>query len=236
MKLSNKLKVIILLGPPGSGKGTQAELLAERFNLYYLETSEIIENNFKKAKKGDFVSIEGKKYFLLEEKKIRKEGKLMSPPLITFWVNNKVKEVAKENKGIVTAGSPRTLYEGKEVIPLLKRLYGPQNIKTILIKLTPEQSIWRNIRRRTCELMRHPILYTRGNSKLKKCPLDGSRLLIRKDDNPETIKIRLREYKERTLPLVDCFKNQGLKVKQVNGEQSVERVFKDILKAIKSST
>ena len=61
-----KLMVIILLGPPGSGKATQAELLAETLNLYHLETSEIIERNFAIAKEGDFVKIGSKKYFILK--------------------------------------------------------------------------------------------------------------------------------------------------------------------------
>lgn len=227
-----KSLVVILLGPPGSGKGTQAQLLAEKLNLYYLETSKIIEDNLEKAKKGDFLKIKGKKYFLFEEKKQREAGKLMSPPLITYWVKNKIKELAKEGKGMVMAGSPRTLYEGKEILPILKKLYGLENLKVIEIKLTPEQSIWRNTRRRTCELSRHPILFTKETAKLKKCPLDGSKLIIRKDDKPKAIKVRLKEYRERTFPLVDFFRKQGLKVKTINGEQSVEKVFKNILKAL----
>jgi len=225
--------VIILFGPPGSGKGTQAELLAEKFNLYYLETSEIIVANLRDAKKGDFIKVKGKKYFLLEEKKLRESGELMNPPLISFWIKKKIKELAKEGKGIATSGSPRTLYEGKEVIPLLKKLYGSKNIKVILIELSEKASIWRNSHRRTCQLMRHPILYTRETAKLTKCPFDGSKLVFRKDDTPEIIKIRLKEYKERTFPLVDYFKKQGFKIKEVDGEQSVEKVFENILKAIK---
>lgn len=228
-----KPTIIILLGPPGSGKGTQSELLANRFNLYYLETSKIIEDNLKGVGKDDFIKIRGKEYPLLREKEMRDNGILMSPPLIAFWVENKIREIAKEKRGIVLAGSPRTLYEGKEITPFLKKLFGTPNIKIVLIKLTPARSIWRNIRRRTCELMRHTVLYTKETARLKKCPLDGSKLLIRKDDGPGVIKTRLREYKERTLPLIAYFKNQGLKIKQVSGEQSVEDVFKDILKVIR---
>lgn len=224
--------VIILLGPPGSGKGTQAELLSEKLDSYHLETSEIIEKNLAKAKKNDFVTVKNKKYFLSEEKRLRESGTLMSPPLITFWTKNKIRELAKEENGIVTSGSPRTLYEGKELIPLLKKLYGAKNIKVILIKLSGKDSIWRNFHRRSCELMRHPILYIKETAKLKKCPLDGSKFIVRKDDNPEIIKIRLKEYKQRTFPLIELFRKQGLKVKEVEGKQSVEGVFKDILKVI----
>lgn len=226
-------QIIILLGPPGSGKGTQAGLLAEKLNLYHLETSKIIVANLLNIKKNDFVSVKGKKYFLAEELKLRETGKLMSSPLISFWVKNKIEKLAEDGEGITTSGSPRTLYEGKEVIPLLKKLYGKGNIGIILIKLSAKESIWRNSHRRTCELMRHSILYTKETIKLTKCPFDGSKLVIRKDDDAEIVKARLKEYKERTLPLVDYFKKEKIKVKEINGEQSVGAVFKDILKVIK---
>lgn len=232
-KIKNQ-KVIIVLGPPGSGKATQAELLVGILNLYHLETSEIIERNFTIAKKGDFIKIGGKKYFISEEKKLRETGKWMSPPLIAFWVKNKIKEIAKKGKGIIFSGSPKTLYEAKEISPLLEKLYGISNVILILLKQRPEVSIRRNSRRKICELMRHSILYTKETAKLKLCPFDGSKLIRREDNNPEVIKSKLREYKERTLPVIDYLRQQGVKVKEINGEQSVADVFKDILKKIKA--
>ena len=227
------MKVIIILGPPGSGKGTQAELLTEKLDLYHFETSEIIEKNLTTAKDDDFVKIGDKRYFLSEEKKLRESGKWMSTLLVTFWVKNKIKELAREGEGITMSGSPKTLYEGKEITPLLKKLYGAPNIKIILIKQRPEVSIWRNSRRRICQLMRHSILYTKETAKLESCPFDGSKLVFREDSDQKVIKSKLKEFQERTLPLIDYFKKQGLKVKIVNGEQSVADVFKDLLKALK---
>lgn len=232
MKLSKNPKVIIVMGPPGSGKGTQAELLAEKFNLYQLETSEIIEKNFAIAREDDFVKIGIKKYFLSDEKKLRESGKWMSPPLISFWVKNEIKSLSKKGKGIIISGSPKTLFEAEEITPLLKRLYGTSNIKVILIKQRPEVSIWRNSKRRICQLMRHAILYTKETAKLKMCPFDGSKLIRREDTNPEVVKAKLKEFKERSLPVIDYFEKQGLKVKEVNGEPPVAVVFKSILKAL----
>ena len=226
----NKL-IIILLGPPGSGKGTQAELLSEKLNLYYIETSKVIENTVMVAQKNDFITIKKKKYFLRKEKKFWQTGILCSPPFAAYLIKNKIKELSKMGKNLVLAGSPRTLYEGKEIIPFLKKLYGKSNIKVILIKLSAKESIFRNSHRRICELMRHPILYNKETVKLTKCPLDGSKLIKRKKlDELETIKIRLKEYKERTFPLIDYFKKEGVKIRKINGEQSVADVFKNILK------
>lgn len=232
MRPSEK-QVIIMIGPPGSGKGTQAHLLERKYDFFHLETSEIIEKKLKNIKKGDFVKIGRKKYFLFQEKIKREKGELMSPPLVSFWVKEKIKNLAREGKSIVTSGSPRTLYEGKRLIPFLKKIYGKENIKVILIKLSLKESIWRNSHRRTCELLRHPILYTKETKNLKYCPIDGSNLLKRKDDTLEIIKIRWKKYKKETLPLINLFKKEKIEIKKVNGEQSVAKVHQDILNVLK---
>ena len=231
--MKNK-SVIILLGPPGAGKGTQAELLSEKLSLYYFETSKILEETFKEAKKVDFIKVGGKKYLLDQEKKLWEKGMLCSPPFVSFLVNQKIKELYKMGENLVLAGSPRTLYEGKQVMPFLEKLYGKNNIKIILIEVPAEESIFRNSHRRICELMRHPVIYTPQTKNLKICPLDGSKLQKRKGlDTPEVIKVRLKEYKQRTFPLVEYFKKRKLKVKKINGKGSVSQVFYRILKALK---
>ncbi|MDI6882974.1 MAG: nucleoside monophosphate kinase [Patescibacteria group bacterium] len=227
------MRTIILLGPPGSGKGTQAELLAERLGWYYLETSKVLEEIFNKAKKGEFVKVGGKKYFFSKEKNFWETGILNSPPFVSYVVKQKIKELQKKGKSLIMAGSPRTLYEGKEIIPLLEKLCGKKNIRVILIEVPAKESIFRNSHRRICQLMRHPILYSKETSRLKKCPLDGSKLIKRKGlDDPKTIKVRLKEYQKRTFPLIDYFKKEGLKVKKINGSPPPAVVFKDILKAL----
>jgi len=82
--------------------------------------------------------------------------------------------------------------------------------------------------------MRHPILYSKETKNLKVCCLDGSKLVKRKGlDDPETIKVRLKEYQERTFPLIEYFKEKRLKVRKVNGKGSVANVFSRVLKALK---
>lgn len=226
-------KVIILFGPPGAGKGTQAELLSDKLRLYYLETSKLIEASVMNAKEGEYAEVGGKKYYFLDEKKLWERGILCSPPFVSFLVRQKIEELAELKKGVIMAGSPRTLPEGKDQIPLLKKLYGEENIRVVLIELSPEQTIWRNSHRRICALMRHPMLFNEETRNLTFCPLDGSKLVRREGlDDPETIKVRLKEYKERTLPLINYFESEGITVKKVKGEQSVEEVHKDILQAI----
>jgi adenylate kinase len=227
-------KVIILFGPPGAGKGIQAWLLAERLSFYYLEASKIIEQNIMGAKPGEFVSIGGKRYSLVRERRLWKSGILCSPPVVSYWVKGKIRQLLEEEKGIIMAGSPRTMFEAQDQIPFLKERVGVKNIRAILIEISPEETVWRNSHRRICELQRHPILYSKETSRLRFCPLDGSPLVRRKGlDDPKTITVRLREYQERTFPIIDYIQNQKIKVTIVDGEQTPARVHRDIVKAIR---
>ena len=229
-----KKLVVILMGPPGAGKGTQATLLAERLNLHYLETSRVLEEKFaEKKKKGQYIVVDGKKYFFMKERKNWETGLLCSPPFVTHLIQQEIRQLSKEKKNLVLAGSPRTLYEAKKVTPLLEKLYGKKNIKIIFIALSLKESIFRNSHRRICELMRHPILYNKETKNLRYCPLDGSLLIKRRKlDDPKTIKIRWSEYKERTLPVLEYFSSRNLIIQRVNGERSVAKVFYSILQKI----
>lgn len=220
------------MGPPGSGKGTQAEIISSKFGYYYLESSTIIDAKLANIKEGDFEELEGKKYFLTEQKKIREEGGIMDAELVTFWMMEKMKELAKEGKKLVIAGSPRTLYEAEKEAPLLKDLYGKENVITFLITLSDKEAIFRSAHRRICSLVRHPILYYEETKDLTVCPLDGSKLLKREDDNAETVKIRMDKYREKTLPAVEYFKKEGLEVKEVAGKQTPVELHNDILKLL----
>ena len=231
----NKKLVLILLGPPGAGKGTQGELLADKFGLYYFETSKILEDSFEKAKPGEFFEVEDKKYFLEEEKKLWEEGVLCSPPFVSQLVKEKIKELAEEDESLLLAGSPRTLFEGKALMPFLEELYAKENIKIILMEISPDETVFRNTNRRICGLMRHPILYSEETKNLTKCPLDGSELVRREGlDDPESIKERLKQYKERTLPIVQYFDERNFVVKKVDGRGSVAEVFERNLKALEN--
>lgn len=226
-------KVIIIIGPPGSGKGTQAELLAEKLGLFYFETSKVIEANIKLAKEEEEIVIDGQGFSLAREKELFNQGMLNTPAVVAFWVRREIEKLVEQNKSLILAGSPRTLYEGKELIPLFKTLYGLENIKVILIKLSSQESIWRNTRRKICSLCRHPVPSTEATKNLTQCPKCGGELVSRGDlDKEATIKVRLKEYEERTKPLPEYFKEEGLKTKEVEGEQSIEEVHQDILKVI----
>ena len=116
-------QVVILLGPPGAGKGTQAELLSEKLNLTYIETSKIGEEKIRNAKKDEYLQVDGKKYFFAEEKRLWESGKLWDPPFVTALMKEEFQRLHGEGKSLLLAGSPRTLYEAQNEIPSLEALY-----------------------------------------------------------------------------------------------------------------
>jgi adenylate kinase len=229
-------QVIILFGPPGAGKGTQSELLSEKMGLYLFETSKILEREFKKAENMPedaperFVEIDGQKFDVLNERKTWKLGELNSPPWVTYLTVKEIQRIFDDGESIILSGSPRTVYEAEREMPLMEKLYGKENIHIVLIEISAEITIFRNTHRKICELMRHSILFNKETETLTLCPLDGSGLMKRKDlDDPETIKTRLVQYKKRTLPLFEYFKNNDFNVHKVNGEGSVAKVHAEIL-------
>lgn len=225
-----KKQIIILIGPPGSGKGTQANLLADKFEFYHLDTSKLIERVFKEKESDNFIEINGQKYYFKNEKKIWKQGGLNSRPFVNFLIKEQIKKVLE--KGIILSGSPREAEEAEVLMPFLQELYKKNNIKIFLLDLKIEQSIWRNSHRRICELMRHPILYNDETKNLSLCPLDGSKLIKRKLDKPEIIKKRYQIYEEQTLPIVKYLKENNFQLHKIDGSQSVAEVFKNILKPL----
>lgn len=228
-----KTKVIILFGPPGAGKGTQAELLAEKLGFYYIEPSKILERKFSEAENKDNeqgITVDGKEYKIADEKKLWKGGFLCSPEFVTGIFIEKIRNEHNLGNTLILAGCPRTIYEGEKEIPVLKELYGTENIVAIVLEISPEETISRNSNRKICELMRHPILFSEETKNLSICPLDGSKLVKRAGlDDVETIKVRIKEYNERTHPLIELFKKEGIRVETINGEQSVVNIHKEII-------
>jgi adenylate kinase len=227
-------QVVIIFGPPGAGKGTQAELLADRIGLYHFESSKVLEACFKSEDPEKYFNIDGQNYKIKDEIKRWQTGLLNSPPFVVNLFTDKIRDLATQDKSLIFSGSPRTVYEADKEIPLFIELFGRENINIFKLEISAETTIFRNTHRKICELMRHSILFNKDTENLTLCPLDGSKLTKRKDlDDPEVIKRRLDVFKNETFPICDVIEKQGLKINKINGEQSPADVFNDILKVIK---
>jgi len=219
----HKKWVIFLIGPPGSGKGTQADLLAERFGLVHIQTSKLGEakiNDSELVKKDPEVA---------EVKRLYDKGELFPPPWTVKIVLEKAKELADEGKGIVFSGSPRTIYEVERELPYFENLYGKENIKIVNLKIDESESMDRNSHRRVCKANSHPIPNFEQFKNIQICPHDGSEIVTRSLDTTETIKTRNEVYERRTAPILDLLSQKGHKIIEINGVQPIQKVFGDIL-------
>ncbi len=221
MKYSFRKKVIILLGRPGAGKGTQTKLLAKKFNLEYIGVGDLVR---ERQKIKDFT---GQKLLIDSSKK----GELIPSFLVSSFWTIKFEELKQKSfKGFILDGSSRKLIESQLIDQTLKWYGWQKNVKIILINISEKESILRLAKRRTCQDCGRTIPYIGEFKELKKCDQCQGKLIIRKDQNSGAIKKRLKEFNEKTKPAIDYYSNRLIKI---NGEQSIESVFQDILKKIK---
>ncbi len=225
MKPSKKKpKVFLIIGPAGSGKGTQAKLLCQKFKLKYVGSGDTLR---ARQKIGDFT---GNK--LIE---VMNRGELVPSLMIAdIWVNEfeKIKKRQEKTNGLVLDGWTRTITEAFLMDEALEWYEWDRNVKIILLNISRRESYNRLTKRRQCKKCGRLIPWIGEFKKLKKCDRCGGKLFVRRDDKLASIKMRLKEYKEETTSAVNHYKKQGRLIK-INGEQSIENVFKDILKAIK---
>jgi len=223
MRISKTPLSIIIFGRAGSGKGTQADLLAKKFKLEHFSSGEALR---KRQKVGDFT---GKKLAEVMNKGIWVPESTISK----LWMD-KFEEFKKKRdfKGWIYDGGPRFILEAKLLDIALRWYEWEKNTKFILVDISKKAAIDRLTKRRQCKKCGELIPWVREFKNLKKCHKCGGELILRPDDKPEAIKKRLEEFQKHTLKVINYYKKQGRVIK-INGEQSIENVFKDILKKIK---
>ncbi len=219
--------VIIIYGSPGSGKSTQADVLAKYFSLEHFNTGRTIEKIVHDESKKDDPIIQ-------RERQLFDSGILCTPEWVTEMVKKVVVDLRQAGQGIIFSGSPRTLYEAGQIIPLLEELYSQSNIHIFEIKVKPEMSIFRNTKRRVCERCGRALIYTVENEKMTSCSDCGGNLVTRTLDASETIQIRLGQYTERTLPIFSYLRERGLEIVEVDGEPMPEEVTRYLLEKLPS--
>ncbi|OGY60721.1 MAG: hypothetical protein A3F99_02385 [Candidatus Colwellbacteria bacterium RIFCSPLOWO2_12_FULL_43_11] len=231
MKVLGKPKAIIIYGPPGAGKGTQADLLANHFGFVHFDTGKYLESLI-------YNPVYKKDKIIQRERNFFESGKLMTSSWVLDMVVKRAKEIAKADLGIIFSGSPRTVSEAKGMIPVLERLYGRKNIMFFVLKVTPATSLKRNSRRLVCSICEAPVLFLKETSKFtvkSRCPFCGGKLFRRTLDKPVIIKKRLIEYGLRTKPVFSEIKRQGYKVFEVTGKALPFQVFQKIKSHIRIS-
>lgn len=227
-----KNKLVILIGPPGSGKGSQALLLADKKRMIHLEVSKLLEKRFLNTKENESIKIGDKEYLLKEQERRWREGLLCEDVFVAHVVQENILKLKEDSDPILLDGYPRTKEQGALAFPFLISSYGKEGILVIFLDINKEESLKRNSGRRVCSLMRHSILDNEETKNLTICPVDGSSLEKRVMDDLETIKIRLEKFEENTLPALRYMEEEGVRIAKIDGMGSISDVFFRVLKEI----
>lgn len=212
---------LILLGPPGAGKGTQADRIVEDFDLPYYATGDILRQAVKDESE---LGCQAKEYM--------DRGDLVPDDLIIKVVIDRV-DSDEAADGFLLDGFPRNVHQADELDAALERL-GRTLTAALVFEVDEEEVIRRLSGRRVCEQSGHPYhVEFDPPEKEGVCDRDGSKLVQREDDKPDTVKHRLETFHEHTEPLVDHYDEKGL-THRFEGTRPPEEVGEHIAKTLRT--
>lgn len=205
---------LVLLGPPGSGKGTQGERLQKQLDLPYWATGDILRAAVKEQTELG-----------LKAKEFMDRGDLVPDELIIGMISERI-ESPEADKGFILDGFPRTTPQADALGKALEGL-GRDLSDVVLIDVSDEEVIRRLSGRRVSPAGRVYHIDFNPPKQEGICDVDGSRLEIRDDDRPEVIRHRLTQYHEKTEPLVAYYEQRG-KLRRIDGDSPPDEVTEAI--------
>ena len=208
---------IVLLGPPGAGKGTQAKSISNRYSIPHISTGDIFRKNISE---NTPLGIEAKSYM--------DNGQLVPDEVTINMVKDRLQQDDCKN-GYLLDGFPRTVLQAEALDSFL--IERGESIDTALLMEVPKEFILERMTGRrvcpSCGASYHIKFNPPAND--GKCDLCGSDVIQRKDDTEETVKERLDVYENQTQPLIDFYKNKK-QFSVVDGTQAINEVFESICK------
>jgi adenylate kinase len=213
---------IVLLGPPGAGKGTQAKAISTWLHLPHISSGDIFRENLKKETElGKMAAVYINK------------GELVPDEVTIAMIKERLSRPDCAD-GALLDGFPRNPSQADALAAILSKLDG--QIKHVPYICVPEDTLIERLAGRwTCRQAGH-IYHEKYNPPRipRVCDIDGSELYQREDDKKETVKRRIHVYLEQTQPLIDYYRQHQVLV-EINGEQPIEQVTKDLLQALEGN-
>lgn len=218
---------IIFIGPPGSGKSTQATELVKRFDtLEHFDLGHVIEKTLYAEQNQNDPKVQ-------EQKKRFEKGELVSSEWVMGLEKEHVMRVAQAGKGVIFSGSPREREEAEFLIPFLQETYGAGSILVFNIVVGEAMSLFRNTHRRICEDCGTVIVWSKNTEDDAFCPVCGGKLERRSLDTTEAIQYRLRVYEHHAEAILTLFVAIGLPIFQIDGERTPEEIAREIAGIVK---
>lgn len=205
---------LVLLGAPGAGKGTQAELLCENYGFDYISTGAILREAISKGTPLG-----------LQAKALIDNGHLVGDDVVIAIVKERL-ETRPCESGFIFDGFPRNIFQANALSEIT-------NIDCTLLIDVPDSTIYeRMASRRVCESCGETLRVGMNvASDTEPCPKCGGKLVTRRDDRPEVVKERLKIYHETTEPVADYYRQKNM-LKIIDGTLSPEQIHKSILDAL----
>jgi adenylate kinase len=211
---------IVLLGPPGVGKGTQAKFLSEKTNLAHISSGDLFRENLKNQTN---LGKQAQAYMT--------KGELVPDDVTIAMIRDRLTR-PDCNAGAILDGFPRTTAQAEALTKMLVEFGG--DVDTVPYVTAPESVLVERLSGRwTCRANGH-VFHEKNNppKKANVCDFDGSELYQRDDDKSETVVRRIQVYLEQTAPLVAYYRGRG-KLVEIDGTQTIPAVAKALLSALK---